>query len=344
MFKYVMKFDKRSKSRTNNFCLTKSELKSIKQLFEPYIKVRPYAHAFYKEKTGLFSQNYIPDSIHIAYIDPFFNDWTLAKYIDNKCYYPRLFAGINLPHMIAYRLNNYWYEADGNIISESDVVKSVLENKCKCFIKKATNSYGGKGVFYFDGTTMGGADLMSQIRTISGDLVIQKGITQSKTLSLLHQSSVNTIRHMSFMSRTGEVKVLSSILRMGAGGSKVDNASSGGITTGIEPDGRLKSVAYSAVGVKFNEHPSTHVKFSDIIIPNFDKTIDLVLKSHPKFPHFRLISWDIALGENDEPILIEANLCDGELDFHQLNNGPIFKEYTKEILNEVFGVNFNARK
>lgn len=188
-----------------------------------------------------------------------------------------------------------------------------------------------------------GAAFIDQIRNVSGDLVIQKGIIQSKTLSLLHQSSVNTIRHMSFMSKTGEVKILSSILRMGAGGSKVDNASSGGITTGIEADGRLKSVAYSVVGNKFNEHPSTHIKFSNIVVPNFDKTIDLVLKAHPKFPHFRLISWDIALGENDEPILLEANLCDGELDFHQLNNGPIFKEHTKEILNEVFGVNSNGK-
>lgn len=38
----------------------------------------------------------------------------------------------------------------------------------------------------------------------------------------------------------------------------------------------------------------------------------------------------------NEPVLIEANLCSGELDFHQLNNGPIFGDETKEILMEVF--------
>lgn len=157
MYKYVKKFDMRSKSRTSKVILSDSELESINKFYSPYIKVRPYAHAFYKEKTGLFAENYIPDSIHIAYIDPFYNDWTLAKYIDNKCYYPRLFAGFNLPHMIAYRLNDYWFDADGNIISESDVVKSVLDNRFKCFVKKATNSYGGKGVYCFDGANMGGS-------------------------------------------------------------------------------------------------------------------------------------------------------------------------------------------
>ena len=54
------------------------------------------------------------------------------------------------------------------------------------------------------------------------------------------------------------------------------------------------------------------------------------------FPHFRLISWDIALDKNNNPIIIEANLKYGEIDFHQLNNGPLFGDDTKEILNEVF--------
>lgn len=39
----------------------------------------------------------------------------------------------------------------------------------------------------------------------------------------------------------------------------------------------------------------------------------------------------------NEPVLIEANLRYGELDFHQLNNGPVFGKDTKKILDEVFG-------
>ena len=32
----------------------------------------------------------------------------------------------------------------------------------------------------------------------------------------------------------------------------------------------------------------------------------------------------------------DANLHFGEIDFHQLNNGPLFGDDTKEILKEVF--------
>jgi len=63
----------------------------------------------------------------------------------------------------------------------------------------------------------------------------------------------------------------------------------------------------------------------------------MVKKAHPMVPHFRLVSWDICIEEDGEPILLEANLCRGSLDVHQYNNGPLFGEDTKKILDEIFG-------
>lgn len=123
---------------------------------------------------------------------------------------------------------------------------------------------------------------------------------------------------------------------MGINESKVDNASSGGITVGIEENGRLKSCAYNAKGIRFDKHPTSGVKFDDFTIPNFEEIKHTVKEQAKNFPHFRLISWDIALDKNNNPIIIEANLKYGEIDFHQLNNGPLFGDDTKEILNEVF--------
>lgn len=152
----------------------------------------------------------------------------------------------------------------------------------------------------------------------------------------MNSSSVNTIRVLSLLSENG-VKIYSSIIRMGVNGSKVDNASSGGITCGINDDGRLKKIAFSSDGKKYDFHPTSKVKFNEIVIPNYHKILEMVQKIAPTIPHFRLVSWDIALDENDEPLLIEANLRYGELDFHQLNNGPVFGEDTEKILKEVFG-------
>ena len=128
-------------------------------------------------------------------------------------------------------------------------------------------------------------------------------------------------------------------LRMGMAGKKVDNASSGGITCGVNLDGHCKEAGYYSYvngGKRLLNHPTSDMPFKDIFIPNMDKIIAFVEKAAVRIPHFRLVSWDIALREDGEPVLIEANFYDGEIDFHQLNNGPLFKEDTEAILREVF--------
>lgn len=223
----------------------------------------------------------------------------------------------------------------GGII-EFDKAIDLIINQDDCFIKRAQNSWGGQGVFYFSSNTNNVNNLIEIINKIPVDIVVQEGIKQSSILAKLNSDSVNTVRILSFLSKDGTVKIYSSILRMGIAGAKVDNASSGGISCGIQEDGRLKNKAYSNTGVLFYEHPSSKVKFDDICVPNFQKMKDIVNDLHPKFPHFRMIGWDIAVDHNENPVFIEANLCDSELDFHQLNNGPIFGEDTELILSEVF--------
>lgn len=58
---------------------------------------------------------------------------------------------------------------------------------------------------------------------------------------------------------------------------------------------------------------------------------------HERMGHFRLVLWDVAIDEHGIPVLIEANLRNGECDFHQFNNGPLFGELTDQVLGEVFG-------
>ena len=69
----------------------------------------------------------------------------------------------------------------------------------------------------------------------------------------------------------------------------------------------------------------------------FDKVKELVLKASYMVPHFRMVAWDVSVLEDGTPVLIEANLYDGQLDSHQIHNGPLFKKDTERILDEVFG-------
>ena len=291
-------------------------------------------HSFYSQSNGLFDYRYLPDDLYYSKIDRYFNNWDAAKYIDNKCLYGRLFPNVRQPKTVALRLNGAWLD-ESYVPLTAGEVRIKLASETEVIIKLATDSLGGKGI-----TFVGGEDLvddaMNCVASIKGDVVIQRVLKQHSELAKLNSESVNTIRFISFL-KEGKAKIYSSILRMGVDGARVDNASSGGITCGITDSGRLKPVAYSPNGDKYLEHPTSKIAFDSVTIPAFSKARRTIENLHASFPLFRLISWDVAIDESGEPTLIEANLCNGELDFHQLNNGPLFGEDTERILKEVFG-------
>lgn len=313
--------------------LSEKQKTELKCFWGQFITIDTSEHQFYYNACNVFDVRYIPSSIHYTIIDKYFNNWDKAKIIDNKTEYRRLFLGVLQPDTILMRCNGFWYKGE-TIISMSDIFDILLSNT-PCFLKLATDSEGGKGVYYIDRsyTTQ---DLINLIGKIKGDIIVQNVLTQSPELSILNSSSVNTIRIMTLLNLDGSVKLCSACLRMGVDGAKVDNASSGGVVAGINENGRLKKFAYKPTGEKFFKHPTSGVEFENFRIPNFDKCQTLVSKLACQYPYFRLISWDIALNHNNEPVLIEANLFSGELDFHQLNNGPIFGDDTEKILKEVF--------
>lgn len=302
-----------------------------RQMIPWYIRKYMYRHcAFYINKTGLFSEIYIPDNLYYTLIDTFYNNHKFADYLDNKCLYDVLLAGVKQPVSVAKRMNQIWYV--DNIPTTEEHVKKILSSRSEFVLKIATYSSGGHGVYFLHGDETD--KLASIISNVKNDIIIQEPLRQHSALSVLNPSSVNTIRLISLL-RNNEVKVYSCIIRMGIDGSRVDNASSGGITCGINKDGRLNEFAFSAKGKKYLVHPSTSRHFNDTVVPSFKKCQEIVKKVHLTLPWFRLISWDFAIDECGDPVLIETNLRYGELDFHQLNNGPLFGVDTADILNEV---------
>lgn len=315
--------------------LSNSELINIHNRWGRYpTKAEPF-HQFYKAATGRFDADNIPDDIHIQYIDRFYNNWPLALAIDNKTTYDIWFGDIPQPKLVVSRRNGFWYDAGRSLISETEAMQRIFASK-NVFVKQAVDSYGGKGVTHIADGNRDRNKVIATLEGIKTDLVVQQGVLQSPILSQINPSSVNTLRLVTWLRKDGSVVNLSNILRMGIGDAKVDNASSGGITVGVNEDGTLKSVAYKNTGVRYDGHPTTHVKFNDFRIPSFQRAKEMVMRKAAQMPDFRLISWDVAFDQEDNPILIEANLRDGELDFHQLNNGPLFGDYTQEMLDEVF--------
>lgn len=318
-----------AKEKASGYHLTKEQESAIQAIYGPYTDVDCSSHNFYSEKTGQFYANYMPDDIHYGYIDPYFNDWREVMYADNKCFYSRMFLGIRQPEALALRSKGMWYTGDFRLLTPEQL-RQILASEPEIVVKKAMGSEGGKGVFFVKGS-----ELDSVVSKIRDDIVIQRPLVQHERISAINPTSVNTIRLISLLSQEG-VKVYSAILRIGVGGARVDNASSGGITCGITPDGKLKQYAYKITGQRFTQHMDTGLVFADYQLPGFQKCMEAVPALHMQIPRFRLVSWDFAIDTDGEPVLVEANLHYGQIDFHQLNNGPLFGEDTEKILKEVF--------
>ena len=367
---------RRAEENTEHYVLTKEQEEAAVRFYAPYTAIDPVYHNYYTEKTGIFSERYLPDDVYYYFIDYYFNDHTAAYYLDNKCNYEKMYPGIKAPETILRRMNGFWYAGGDHkqalpgqyrMIRPEEAAEIVSQEEA-VFLKQATGSYGGHDVHYLcgkndaaapdkkgmdagntsaapDGNGMNHAERMKRefqetVGAMKADLVVQRPIRQHPDLAKINDSSVNTIRMLSLLTEDG-VKIYSTILRMGVSGAKVDNASSGGITCGVLPDGHCRDFGfYSYVGGGKNkkrfEHPTSGMKFGEIVIPHFDKLKELVLAAHPMMPFFRMISWDLAVDEEGDAVLIESNLCDGELDFHQLNNGPLFGDDTEMILKEVY--------
>ena len=331
---FVYKLEKQHRAkvrnRSNGNVLTKEQEKQIREFFAPYGKVDLGAHNFYTEKTGQFHVNYMPDDFYYSRIDAYFNDWRECSYIDNKCFYRRIFRGIQQPQDIATRTGGLWYDSNYQLISR-DALEDLLASEPEIVTKVARSCGGGRGVRFLPGK-----DFSTIEDKFDDDIVIQRPLKQHAGLAAINPNSVNTIRIVSLLSQEG-VKIYSAILRIGIGGARVDNASAGGITCGITADGKLKKYAYTVKGQRFEQHPTTGILFENTPIPGFDLCMAAVPQLHVQIPRFHLVSWDFAVDEAGQPILIEPNMHYGEVDFHQLNNGPIFGDDTEKILKMVFG-------
>lgn len=318
---------------TKKKSLSPEQKKAILERYRPFKKVSCVFHEYYTEKTGTFCVNYMPDDLYYNYIDRFYNDWDMATFFDNKCYYTTYFRNIKHPGTVALRMNGMWFNADRELINH-DELSSILLQEPEVFIKKATESDGGHGVFYLDteGIRQNAMDIVS---AIDGELIIQQPIKQHERLGRFNDKSVNSIRVLTLLTEDG-VKVYSCLLRIGVNGARVDNSSSGGVSCGIDANGRLKKYSYSNFGDRFEKHPGTDMEYLGYEIPGFSRVTEAAKALACQLPYFRLVSWDFSVDTDGDPVLIEANLKYGGMDFHQLNNGPLFGDDADKILAEVF--------
>ena len=279
---------------------------------------------------------YIPESVYYTDIDTHFTLVRRCEELDDKNLYDLLLPDMRKPLTVVRKTNGVILDRDYRIITARQALELCKQHQ-HVISKETRISAGGNGITFMDFPGCGDEEFLDWIGKAQ-DVNIQEIIQQHECLNRLHANSINSLRIMSLL-LDDQVHIVSSVLRMGRDGSRVDNASSGGVACGIKPDGTLREFAFDKRGNKLSQHPQGAV-FKDTKIVGYDKCCELI-RSHAGIlcNASRLVSWDFTIGPDGEPILIEVNLTFGGVTIHQMCNGPIMGEMTDDILSRVYHSN-----
>ena len=291
-----------------------------------------YYNGIERETKGAFDARYIPLDMEACFIDDWFNDTNSALVIDDKNMYDMYFHDVNMPKTVGRIINRSFFDEKYLNISVDALVERCSMAK-HVIMKPSIGSMAGHGIVFWNEDE--GVDLLRKFLLEHDNYIIQELIHQHEEINKIYSQSVNSIRIVTCNFK-GTTEVLSAVIRLGQGGNKLDNASQGGLFCGINEDGTLKKYGYTKYGETCTVHPQGAV-FAQCHIPNFDKCKELVINLSNRFLRIsKLISWDLAVDEHGEPMIIEVNLCYGGTDIHQIANGPLFGDKTEEVLDSVF--------
>lgn len=166
-----------------------------------------------------------------------------------------------------------------------------------------------------------------------GKHILEEKIVQSEEMAVFNESSVNTVRAITFNTKSG-LKVPYCMVRTGRKGTFVDNSGAGGIQAEIDfATGKVISDGYDELGGKFKAHPSTGTVFKGYQMPDWNGLQELIFRSAKKMPQIQFIGWDLAYTEEGW-IIVEGNENCYTVALQQIRDKgmrSIFEELMKEM-------------
>ena len=312
--------------------LTDEQKRQIDNLYiTNYGEKIPYIwHQHFTAFTGKFDPAYFPELLYIPEFEYFMNH--KRQYCDvfedkNVLSMISKGVGIKTPNVVASSANSVLRDNRYNVIKLNDVISMMGDDVW--FVKPTVESGSGKGCRLIN---IHDHDFSDTVRSLGSDYVIQERIICSDSIRKLHAESVNTFRVMTYI-WGGKIEVAPLVMRIGQGDSVLDNAHAGGMFIAINNDGSLHDTAFTEFRQMFKEHPDSHIVFEGYKINNLDKVIDSAIKIHSAIPQIGVVNWDFTIDQNEDPVLIEANMIFGGIWLFQMawGCGP-FGEKTPEIL------------
>jgi hypothetical protein len=287
-------------------------------------------HKVYAAANGQPSIDYLPEDIFYNIFENRLNPRLRKEVYKDKNHYDRLNWPC-LPPTIFRIINGRLFDTKYRMIDTQAALALALASDLSEFVVKPTrDTSGGTGVQFLDRVQLP-AFIAANLKSHS-DWIVQYPVIQHEAMARLHPSCVNTIRVVTL--RMGSVvSAISSIIRIGAGESRVANVStSNGIAVGILPDGRLKEYGCNHKLQRRTQHPDHGYALDQVVIPSFTAVQATCAELHQTIPELDLISWDMAVDRRGAPVVLEFNIRRQDINYNQVCNGPVLGPYIDAVL------------
>lgn len=287
-----------------------------------------------------FDADFVSDDLFMPFILRRLNEKSAAEAFVHKGLYDILFGNlISRPRTIVNNINGTYYDSNFKPIPFGEVLTK-LQGEKSFVIKPTVGSCMGKGVMKIDISRINIETLLGQY---ANNFIVQSVVNQSAFTAQFNVPSLNSFR-ISTLNINGKVSVCSILFKCGQTSAIVDNGGAGGLMVGVDEKGRFREYGYNNHYEKYYK-TKDGVKFAGKTVCSMDKVLEKVCRLHQRcLPSMGFAGWDIALGEDDEPIMIEVNLVWPGIQFEQLGVGkPIFGDRTDEVIDYVMKMSSSNR-
>ena len=312
--------------------LTAAEKAEVDAFWSKYrfaVKMPYTACRAYTNRTGRFDPRYIPYGLHAKVLNPASRNKSYMFAFQNKAYLQRVFEGIRQPKVVCRRVEGMYYDERFERIDEQQAVALCVRalEHAEIVIKPSGLS-GGKGVVFLREADE--ARLRGEFDQIRGTVTVQEAVRQHPKMAALNASTVNCVRITTWLHK-GEVHPLAALVKIGSASVRVDNYKHGGHLLGLNMDGTSMPYALNVRYERVTTLPGGVCLEGGITIPGFADVVETAKRAHFMTPQTKLISWDIAIDEQEKAVMIEAN-HGGDVRMHMAVTGPLFGDLTEEYL------------
>ncbi|PTL39409.1 CapA family protein [Alkalicoccus saliphilus] len=303
-------------------------------------QVDPALHIAFQNLTGKKEVRVMPREVMKFEVIPYFNILGKLNMYADKNLYDMFFQTDRLVKAVLKRVRENYFTGDNKHLNKKEAWDHLLSQKEAVIIKPTvTNNGVGINKIHFDNNRAYIKDEEISLETLEErfgpNFVIQDVLKQHPIMAEPHPSSVNSLRMVTLRWK-GKIEYLLTFARFGANNSVNDNAGTGGVCLGITDEGEFMNFAVDEHARKHETHPTSGYSFKNQVkIPNFEEYIKFAKELHEQVLHQDYISWDIVVGEDEKPILMEANFSGATWLYQLASQRSVFGDLTEEVISFV---------